>query len=182
MPSLQVAQLNLRIVLIKIIKISILQKKNVRTKIHPLFFPRRHLTRSRWAGEFSFISKMFQTKQKTQTFPENTVNCLATICVEYSLLGTFSLYQSGSAAFYNGRNSSHNKIVFLVTDSECTDHNVRHDLRRLFYHKRLAGTKAFHHEFSLTHKESKRITLPIGNVRSVNTFYRKFSSIRDRRT
>ena len=142
MPSLQVAQLNLRIVLIKIIKISILQKKNVRTKIHPLFFPRRHLTRSRWAGEFSFISKMFQTKQKTQTFPENTVNCLATICVEYSLLGTFSLYQSGSAAFYNGRNSSHNKIVFLVTDSECTDHNVRHDLRRFFYHKRLAGTKS----------------------------------------
>jgi len=61
--------------------------------------------------------------------------------------GTFSVYQSGSAAFYNGRNPSHNKIVFLLTDSECTDHNPE--------------PKAFHHEFSLTHKESKRITLPI---------------------
>lgn len=142
MPSLQVTQLNLNIVLIKIIKISISQKKNVRMKIHLLFFPRRHLTRSKWAGEFSFNSKMFQTKQKTQTLLENTVNCLTTETVEYSLLGTFSLYQSGSAAFYNGRNASHNKIVFLLTDSECTDHNVRHDFWRFFNHNRLAGAKS----------------------------------------
>ncbi|CAG5112402.1 Oidioi.mRNA.OKI2018_I69.chr2.g6621.t2.cds [Oikopleura dioica] len=64
--------------------------------------------------------------------------------------GTFFLYQSGSSAFYNGRNPSHNKIVFLLTDSECTSHNPE--------------PKAFHHEFSQTHKESKHITLPMAQA------------------